>query len=133
MTEFCEDCPMRSSATGKLVATLHGPSSVKSRLAGEVFIGVAGVLMDTAGGISKPMSMPDTEEGRERLYPLVDACTGPLTEQRGVFKKHEVVTGCSALGELAVSDSVLTQRFLQVAKAEALNAVAGLPPELRGE
>ena len=133
MTEFCEDCPIRSSAVGKLVAILHGPSSVKGRLVGEVYMGIAGVLMDATGGISKPMSMPDTEEGRERLYPLVDACTGPMTERRGIFKKHEVITGCSSLGELALPDSLLTQRFLQVAKAEALNVVAGLPQELRGE
>ena len=133
MTEFCEGCPMRNSANGKLVVALHAPLQANGQLAGQVFTGVAGVLMDAEGGISKLTAMPDTMEGRESLYPLVDSCGGPKTREKGLFKRHEVITGCAALGELAVADSAISQRFTQVVKAEALKVAANLPPELKGE
>ena len=105
MGSFCENCPNRGTATGELKGFAHERE----------FDMVAGVLIDSDGGMSEPLMADRAETPWVQMY--VEGCNGPATERRGIFKKTEVTT-CPAIGRLAVTDPSLKAYVEQKASAE---------------
>lgn len=117
MSEFCKTCPMRGTATGNLIATVDGDISYKT-FGGEQFSGKAGVLVDENGGLSEPIAMPSAESSKQRLFAIVEDCQEPITKEKGIFRKREVVVGCPAIGRLAMSNPQIKEYINLMAELE---------------
>lgn len=66
--------------------------------------GTVAFLTDAHNNVSMPFGMPqgDSQEVMQKIVARVDVCTSPYTVEKGLFRKRTYVTGCPALGKLAI-------------------------------
>jgi hypothetical protein len=118
---------MRNTARGNIVGVVSSNSSftVRAMMGRGAIIeqhnGLIGSLVDDNNGVSMPMKFPrvaDPLEAMTRYREHIDQCESPYTEIRGVFRKHEYVTGCRALGDVAIRDEGVINLMLNAAATE---------------
>ena len=102
---------MRENATGELggIITANFEYRVAETLGHgpviDAYSGKVGSLVDSNEKISQPMKVPSgpNDNVLDRLSSRVQACHGPETRERGVFKKRQEIIGCTALNHLKIT------------------------------
>jgi len=128
MTKFCDGCPIGYQATGEINAIVSGEITYVVRAVMgkgallDDFNGTAGVLVDDNNKPSLPMKFPGNHESKalERYTEKIDSCDGPIIEVRGLFRKKRYITGCSALGSVAIRNPTIKNRILRAAQIELM-------------
>ncbi len=109
---------MREDALGELETTISYQTSYHidfvetvlgrtvSSQVDDMYTGRVGAFIDTENGMSQPFKMPgeDRNATTKNISEKIANCTGPETETKGIFRKKEVVIGCTALEHLQITN-----------------------------
>lgn len=118
MTKFCEGCPLRRNAGDELVGVVYNRGITYRKLGAVRRFAALGALFDSARRISAVLHLPanvgSSDTVMHRLLDSVDRCTEPLTTEKGWIRKRRVITGCPALGDIALNTR--TQMGMEVAR-----------------
>lgn len=130
MTKFCENCPVRNGANSEIIGIVGGPVKYTSKAIlglGSVvdsFDGFAAALIDDSDNMSLPLKFPSRVQSLDEAKLLAETrigeCSGPTTEQYGLFKRKVRAIGCPAVGNSVILSEGVRSQFFNIARVELM-------------